>query len=50
MTPSPFWLAVTAIVALSLFGLPIGHSMIAGSILYLWLAGLHNSHGRVCGT
>jgi C4-dicarboxylate transporter, DctM subunit len=37
---SPFWLAVTAIVTLSLFGLPIGHSMIAGSILYLWLAGL----------
>jgi tripartite ATP-independent transporter DctM subunit len=40
VTPSPFWLAVTAIVTLSLFGLPIGHSMIAGSILYLWLAGL----------
>jgi tripartite ATP-independent transporter DctM subunit len=38
--PGPFWLAVTAIVTLSLFGLPIGHSMIAGSILYLWLAGL----------
>jgi C4-dicarboxylate transporter, DctM subunit len=37
---SPFWLAVAAIVTLSLFGLPIGHSMIAGSILYLWLAGL----------
>ena len=36
---SPFWSAVAAIVALSLFGLPIGHSMIAGSILYLWLAG-----------
>lgn len=36
---SPFWLAVAAIVALSLLGLPIGHSMIAGSILYLWLAG-----------
>ena len=36
---SPFWCAVAAIVALSLFGLPIGHSMIAGSILYLWLAG-----------
>ena len=37
---SPFSLAVLAIVALSLLGLPIGHSMIAGSILYLWLAGL----------
>ena len=37
---SPFWLAVAAIAALSLFGLPIGHAMIAGSILYLWLAGL----------
>ena len=29
-----------AIVALSLLGLPIGHAMIGGSILYLWLAGL----------
>jgi tripartite ATP-independent transporter DctM subunit len=28
------------IVALSLLGLPIGHAMIAGSILYLWMAGL----------
>src|SRR6185312_1508346 len=37
---SPFSAAVLAIVALSLLGLPIGHSMIAGSILYLWLAGL----------
>ena len=26
--------------ALSLLGLPIGHAMIGGSILYLWLAGL----------
>ena len=37
---SPFSLAVLAIVALSLIGLPIGHAMIAGSILYLLLAGL----------
>jgi tripartite ATP-independent transporter DctM subunit len=37
---SPFSLAVVAIVALSLLGLPIGHAMIAGSVLYLWLAGL----------
>jgi C4-dicarboxylate transporter, DctM subunit len=37
---SPFPLAVGAIVALSLLGLPIGHAMIAGSVLYLWLAGL----------
>jgi tripartite ATP-independent transporter DctM subunit len=37
---SPFAIAVTAIVALSLLGLPIGHAMIAGSVLYLWLAGL----------
>ena len=29
-----------AIVALSLLGLPIGHAMIGGSVLYLWLAGL----------
>jgi C4-dicarboxylate transporter DctM subunit len=27
-------------VALTLLGLPIGHAMIGGSILYLWLAGL----------
>jgi C4-dicarboxylate transporter DctM subunit len=37
---SPFSLAVMAIVALSLLGLPIGHAMIGGSILYLFLAGL----------
>jgi tripartite ATP-independent transporter DctM subunit len=37
---SPFALAVVAIVTLSLLGLPIGHAMIAGSILYLYMAGL----------
>jgi tripartite ATP-independent transporter DctM subunit len=37
---SPFSLAVMAIVALSLLGLPIGHAMSGGSVLYLWLAGL----------
>jgi C4-dicarboxylate transporter, DctM subunit len=37
---SPFSVAVFAIVALSLLGLPIGHAMIAGSILYLYMAGL----------
>ncbi|MEO3432017.1 TRAP transporter large permease [Inquilinus sp. CAU 1745] len=37
---SPFSLAILAIVTLSLFGLPIGHAMIGGSILYLFLAGL----------
>lgn len=37
---SPFSLALTAIVALSLLGLPVGHAMIGGSILYLYLAGL----------
>ncbi|MCU4179347.1 TRAP transporter large permease [Bosea sp. BH3] len=36
---TPFSLAILAIVALSLFGLPIGHAMIAGSILYLLMAG-----------
>lgn len=36
----PFTLCIAAIVLLSLLGLPIGHSMIAGSILYLYLAGL----------
>jgi C4-dicarboxylate transporter, DctM subunit len=37
---SPFSLALIAIVTLSLLGLPIGHAMIGGSILYLYLAGL----------
>jgi len=37
---SPFSLSVLAIVALSLLGLPVGHAMIAGSILYLYAAGL----------
>jgi tripartite ATP-independent transporter DctM subunit len=37
---SPFSFAVMAIVALTLLGLPVGHSMIAGSILYLYMAGL----------
>ena len=36
---SPFSLALIAIVALTLLGLPIGHAMIAGSVLYLFLAG-----------
>lgn len=37
---SPFSLAVVAIVALSVLGVPIGQSMIAGSILYLYLKGM----------
>ena len=37
---SPFSIAIVAITALAFLGLPIGHSMIAGSILYLLLAGL----------
>lgn len=37
---SPFSLALVTITALAFIGLPIGHSMIAGSILYLLLAGL----------
>lgn len=36
----PFGLAICAILGLGLLGLPIGYSMIAGSILYLLLAGL----------
>jgi tripartite ATP-independent transporter DctM subunit len=35
-----FAYALAAIVALSLLGLPVGHAMIAGSILYLWVKGL----------
>jgi len=37
---SPFSLTVMAIVALTLLGLPIGHAMIGGSILYLFMTGL----------
>ncbi len=36
---SPFSLSLVIITALAFLGLPIGHSMIAGSILYLLLAG-----------
>ena len=34
-----FQCSLALIVALSLFGLPIGHAMIAGSIVYLFIAG-----------
>jgi C4-dicarboxylate transporter, DctM subunit len=37
---TPFALSLAAIVALSLLGLPVGHAMIAGSILYLYAKGL----------
>jgi tripartite ATP-independent transporter DctM subunit len=37
---SPFSVTLVTITALAFLGLPIGHSMIAGSILYLFLAGL----------
>jgi len=37
---SPFGLALGAIVALSLLGVPVGHAMIGGSILYLLAAGI----------
>ena len=37
---TPFPLSLAAIVALSLLGLPVGHAMIAGSILYLYAKGL----------
>jgi tripartite ATP-independent transporter DctM subunit len=37
---SPLLAAVAGIVGLSLLGLPVGHAMIGGSVLYLFLAGL----------
>ncbi len=37
---SPFSISIVAITVLAFLGLPIGHAMIAGSILYLLLAGL----------
>jgi len=38
--PSPFAICIITITALAAFGLPIGHSMIVASVLYLFLAGL----------
>jgi TRAP-type uncharacterized transport system fused permease subunit len=40
---SPFSLSLVAITLLAILGLPIGYSMIGGSILYLLLAGLDMS-------
>src|SRR5205809_2534082 len=40
MVPSPFTICIVAIVLLGALGLPIGHAMIASSILYLLLSGL----------
>src|SRR5437763_7526267 len=40
MPLSPFALCIIAITALAALGLPIGHAMIASSILYLLLSGL----------
>jgi C4-dicarboxylate transporter DctM subunit len=37
---SPFAWSIYSILALTMLGLPIGHAMIGGSILYLYLAGL----------
>ncbi len=37
---SPFSLAIVTIVSLSLLGVPIGHAMIGGSVLYLYLKGM----------
>jgi C4-dicarboxylate transporter, DctM subunit len=36
---SPFSISIVVITGLALLGLPIGHAMIAGSVLYLALAG-----------
>jgi C4-dicarboxylate transporter, DctM subunit len=37
---SPFSLALVTIVTLSLLGVPIGHAMIGGSVLYLYMKGM----------
>lgn len=37
---SPFALALVTIVGLSMLGLPVGHAMIGGSILWLFIKGL----------
>src|SRR5262245_60255544 len=41
--PSTFTIALVAMAGLAVLGLPIGHAMITGSILYLLLAGLDMS-------
>jgi tripartite ATP-independent transporter DctM subunit len=37
---TPFAWCIFAIVTLSMLGLPVAHSMIAGSILYFWMRGI----------
>jgi len=39
MPLSPFAMTITAVCLLALLGAPIGHAMIAGSVLYLLMAG-----------
>lgn len=39
MTVSPFAIALLTILGLSISGLPVGHAMIGGSALYLFLSG-----------
>lgn len=39
MTFSPFAAALLVIIGLSVTGLPVGHAMIGGSVLYLFLSG-----------
>ena len=40
MVSVAFLVAVLAIVSLSMLGLPVGHAMIGGSVLYLYLKGM----------
>ena len=40
MMPSPFTLCIIVLVALAVFGLPIGLSMIGASVFYLLVSGL----------
>jgi C4-dicarboxylate transporter DctM subunit len=37
---SPFSLALATIIGLSLLGVPVGHAMIGGSVLYMYLKGM----------
>jgi len=36
---TPFHWCLAVILALSIMGLPVGHAMIAGSVMYLWMTG-----------
>ena len=47
---NPFGVCIVTILGLGLLGLPIGYSMIAGSILYLLLTFISSAENKNNGT